>query len=377
MKCRILYLIGQLHSGGSERQLYYLLAAMDRSLYRPAVAVWNFRESDVYVPRIRDLGVAIHSFQGANSAIAKLRAMRCLIEQLQVEIVHSFTFYLNIAAYWSVRGTQAIALGSMRSSLEMDKKVSGWLLGKLSARWPDYQIYNSYEAVKHQSRSRSLFLPKRVFVVQNGVDLQYFSVMRRQPTIKPVRIVAVGSLVSVKRWDRLLSAAAELKGRKLDFSVEIAGGGPLRASLEQQVQELGISDRVTFRGYTDDIPTLLSQAAFLVHTSDAEGSPNTVMEAMACGRAVVSTDVGDVSSLIDNGTTGFVVRRGDDAMLIERMATLIVDPSLCRRMGEASRAKAQREFELDRLVSDTLAVYRAAGWGDVPTCNLSPNKAIR
>jgi len=334
---------------------------MDRSLYRPAVAVWNFRESDVYVPRIRDLGVAIHSFQGANSAIAKLRAMRCLVEQLQVEIVHSFTFYLNIAADLSTRGTQAIALGSMRSALEMDKKVSGWLLGKLSARWPHYQIYNSYEAAKYKSRSTSLFLPKRVFVVQNGIDLQYFSLTRQQ-TIKPVRIVAIGSLVSVKRWDRLLSATAALKGRKLDFSVEIAGDGPLRTSLEQQVQELGISDRVTFRGYTDDIPALLSQAAFLVHTSDAEGSPNTVMEAMACGRAVVSTDVGDVSSLIDNGTTGFVVRRGDDAMLIERMATLIGDSDLCSRMGEASHAKAQREFELDRFVSDTFAVYRAAGW---------------
>jgi len=168
----------------------------------------------------------------------------------------------------------------------------------------------------------------------------------------------------VKRWDRLLSATAELKRRKLDFSVEFAGDGPLRKSLEQQAQALDISDRVTFRGYAHDIPLLLSHATFLVHTSDAEGSPNAVMEAMACGRAVVATDVGDVPSLVENGKTGFVVPRGDDGMLVERMTTLISNRDLCKRMGEAGRIKAEREFGLDRLASDTLAVYRAAGWED-------------
>ena len=88
------------------------------------------------------------------------------------------------------------------------------------------------------------------------------------------------------------------------------------------------------------------------------------MEAMACGRAVVATDVGDTPSIVDHQKTGFVVPRGDDAALVERMATLIADRELCRRMGEAGRLKAEREFGLDRLVSETLAAYRAAGWKD-------------
>lgn len=84
---------------------------------------------------------------------------------------------------------------------------------------------------------------------------------------------------------------------------------------------------------------------------------------MAAGRAVVATDAGDVPSIVDD-RTGFVVRRGDDARLIERLATLITNRELCRQMGEAARAKAEREFGLDRLVSETLAAYRAAGWRD-------------
>jgi glycosyltransferase involved in cell wall biosynthesis len=368
--CRILYLIGQLHSGGSERQLYYLLESMDRSRYRPAVAVWNFSEKEIYVPQIRKIGVSIYCLPNVPLASAKLAALRRLVKQLKPEIVHSFSFYLNFAAYWGVRGTDAVALGSMRSALHLDKRVNGWLLGKLSARWPRTQIYNSFEAANYKSNSRSLFLPKRVLVVPNGVDLQYFNVVPVLVTT-PIRILAVGSLVPVKRWDRLLLATAELKRRRLDFSVELVGDGPLYKSLGRQVEKLGISDRLTLRGYTDDIPALLSSASFLVHTSDAEGSPNSIMEAMACGRAVVATSVGDVASLVEDGTTGFVVHRGDDAMLIECMATLISNRDLCGRMGEAGRAKAEREFRLDRLVSETLAVYRAAGWNDARPCKKS------
>jgi glycosyltransferase involved in cell wall biosynthesis len=85
---------------------------------------------------------------------------------------------------------------------------------------------------------------------------------------------------------------------------------------------------------------------------------------MACGRAVVATDVGDTPSLVEDRKTGFVVPRGDDAALVERMATLIADRELCHRMGQAGRLKAKHEFGLDRLVSETLAAYRDAGWKD-------------
>jgi glycosyltransferase involved in cell wall biosynthesis len=360
MDCGILYLIGQLRSGGSERQLFYLLREMDRNHYRPAVAVWNFSEKDIFLAKIRDLDVPVYSFQSAVSALAKLLALRRMVKELGPKIVHSFSFYLNFAAHWSVRGTAATALGSMRSTLQLDMQINGWLLSKLSARLPHRQIYNSFEAARSAEMTKSLFTPRHLFVVQNGVDLESFPLVSLS-TSRPVKILGVGSLLAVKRWDRLILAASELKRRKFDFSVHIVGDGPLRASLERKVQNLGISDCLRFLGYSDDISRLLSDATFLVHSSDAEGCPNVVMEAMACGRAVVTTDVGDAPRLVEDGKTGFVVPCGDDAMLVERMATLLNDYELCKRMGEAGRANAEREFGLDRMVSNTLAVYQTAG----------------
>jgi glycosyltransferase involved in cell wall biosynthesis len=361
MTCRFLYLIGELGPGGSERQLYYLLQAMDRERYRPTVAVWNVHRNNVYGPQIRALGVALHSFPAGLSAATKLRAFRRLVRELKPEVVHSYSFYTNFVAHWGTYGTKAVALGSIRNDFTSEKKYAGLWRGRLSARWPRHQISNNSLAIDVVRRSRGLFVPEQIHLVRNALDLELF---RSVPftTGSQVRLVGVGSLVARKRWDRLLLAALELKRRGLNFLVRIAGDGPLRGSLWQQAQGLGLADRLQFIGYTPDIPKLLSHATFLVHTADHEGCPNVVMEAMACRRAVVATDVGDVPSLVEDGKTGFVVRRGDDTTLAARMATFITQSDLCRQMGEAGRVKAEREFGLDRLVAGTLAAYRASGW---------------
>jgi len=178
----------------------------------------------------------------------------------------------------------------------------------------------------------------------------------------PAHIVGVGSLLPIKRWDRLISAAAQLKEAGLNFLLRIIGDGPQRHSLEVFSEKLGLQDCVQFEGHVDDIASVLSNARFLVHTSDAEGCPNAVLEAMACGRAIVATDVGDISRLVDNNKSGFIVACSDQAALVESMATLIRDNHICCRMGLAAREKAEREFGLDRLVNQTFAAYRECGW---------------
>lgn len=78
----------------------------------------------------------------------------------------------------------------------------------------------------------------------------------------------------------------------------------------------------------------------------------------------MATDAGDIPDLVDEGKTGFVVRRGDLAALVERLATFLSDYDLCERMGQAAWVKVEQEFGLNRLVSETFAAYRAAGWRD-------------
>ncbi len=367
--CRLLYLVGELHTGGLERQLWYLLRAMDRDRYKPAVAVWNYREEDVHVGPIRALGVPIHALPAGAGRVAKLGALSRLARRLKPEVIHSYTFYTNFAAYWAARSAGAVGVGSVRGELNWGIRDAGPVIGRLSARWPAHQVCNAACAATALRELRGPFLPRQLSIVRNGLDLDAYPAAPLPARAIP-RILGVGYLLPVKRWDLLLGAARQLKQAGIRFEMRIAGGGPLRSALEQQARDLGVNDCVEFLGDRSDVARLLADSTVVVHTSDSEGCPNAVMEAMASGRAVVATDAGDIPLLIENGVSGFVVPRGDTDAIAERLSALIGDPGLCARMGEAARAAAVRAFGLQRLVTESLAAYRSAGWrpaaGDAP-----------
>src|SRR6188508_11249 len=116
MPCRLLYLVGQLRLGGLERQLYYLLANLDRARYQPAVVVWNLNVKENYYKEIEALKIPISGYPSGWSPLLKLRAFRALARQVQPEVIHSYSFHTNFAAYYAARGTRALAIGSLRSS---------------------------------------------------------------------------------------------------------------------------------------------------------------------------------------------------------------------------------------------------------------------
>ncbi|MDF0677234.1 MAG: glycosyltransferase family 4 protein [Nitrospira sp.] len=368
---RLLYVVGQLGLGGLERQLYYLLANLDHARYQPAVVVWNHNPNDKYYRDIEELSIPIYGLSADGNPLLKLKTLRAFARQVSPEVIHSYGFHTNFAAYYAAWGNGTVAIGSLRGDFVSAKREGGAFRGALNARWPVCHISNSMASADAVKRAVGLFTPRHVFVVRNALDLKQF---RWAGDISKRRdyVAAVGSLLPVKRWDRLLRVAQSLKTvANSGIRFEIAGDGPLRLSLENLAADLGISDLVVFRGAVYDIPTFLREAKFLVHTSESEGCPNVVMEAMACGIPVVAMEAGEIPYLIEDGKMGYVVPQDDEVSFVERMSQLLDDNELCLRMGLAAYEKAKREFTLDRLVSDTLTVYRSAGWGEKSIDNLT------
>jgi glycosyltransferase involved in cell wall biosynthesis len=354
--------VGQLGIGGLERQLFYLLQAMDRQRLTPIVAVWNYRDNDRYVHKIRSLRVLVLSLGKDTSRTGKLIAFRRMVSHFQPEVVHSYCFFTNWAAWWGTLGSTALSIGSIRNSFLFDRQSTGAILGRACARWPRIQICNSWAAKKTAESCNTICKPNRLYVVRNGLDLTEFTprVAEHDNTL-----LAVGSLYPKKRWDRLVNIIYLLSSKGARFAVHHVGGGPLRGELEDLARSRGVNGLIRFLGPRDNISELLAESTLLVHTAEDEGCPNVVMEAMACGRAVVAMDAGDIPFLIDDGKTGFVVRRGDETTFADRVAQLLFDKDLRWQMGLAARVKAEREFGLERLVSETLEAYRAAGWKDL------------
>ncbi len=136
------------------------------------------------------------------------------------------------------------------------------------------------------------------------------------------------------------------------------GDGDDREHLEQRAHDLGLAKSCLFLGYQEDVAPWYAVCDAVVLTSASEGTPVTIIEALAAGRPVVATKVGGVADVVDEGETGFLVRPGDTHALAERLEILAHDPERRVAMGVTGRERVLRRYAVARLVDDVDALYR-------------------
>ena len=170
-----------------------------------------------------------------------------------------------------------------------------------------------------------------------------------------VRLISVGRAVDKKGYDLLLAALAGLPP-ELYWRLVHIGGGELLQSLQQQAHELGIADRIEWRGALPQAEVLACyrEADLFVLPSkispdgDRDGLPNVLMEAQSQGLACLSTDISGIPELILHAETGWLVEQQDVPALRRALQTLISDPVLRRRLGQAGCERVRQEFSMDR-----------------------------
>lgn len=154
-------------------------------------------------------------------------------------------------------------------------------------------------------------------VVYNGIDLKKFKRSRNNHSSgnNKIIIVNVASFTPQKNHRMLIEAFEHVvsmaKAKKISIELRLIGDGPLRKSIEDLVKEKGLNEQVKFFGVRTDVPTLLNQCNIFALSSNREGFPISLIEALACGLPVVATSVGGISEILENGRTGFLVPPGD------------------------------------------------------------------
>jgi glycosyltransferase involved in cell wall biosynthesis len=184
--------------------------------------------------------------------------------------------------------------------------------------------------------------PGRVRYVPNGIDLTRFAGPRPIRQGPPV-IGTVAALRAEKNIPRLLRAFA-LVTAQLPASLVIVGDGGERPALTALAETLGVADRVTFTGHRDDTPALYAGFDVFALSSDTEQMPLSVIEAMASGLPVATTDVGDVRVMLAEPNAPFVGPLEVEA-LAGSLAALLRDPALRAEIGAANQVKARRDFD--------------------------------
>jgi glycosyltransferase involved in cell wall biosynthesis len=353
---KVCFLAGTLGQGGAERQLYYMLVALQDAGAVPRVLCLTERE--YWQERIEALGIQVAWVGQGKSPVRRLVRIIRELKRDRPDILQSQHFFANSYVVAAARMLRLHDIGAIRGDgfeeLESNPGLPGWL----SLRLPRTLAANSQTAIENAvtlgvARRRLAFLP-------NAVDATLLTESQRQPG-KPVRLLTVGSLVPVKRLDRFLRTISRVS-RRASIPVEgiIVGEGPLRAALESQARELGIDKgNVRFCGKASDPGAWYRDADILLLTSDREGTPNVVLEAMAFGLPIVATRVGGLPAVVFDGETGYLIGREDEEALANAVVDLVQDREKRLAFGKRGRIFVQENHTLPQLTASLRQLYNA------------------
>lgn len=261
----------------------------------------------------------------------------------------------------------SFGVGPKVPTLVASRRVDFHLQGHSFSRWKYRQVACFIAASRAIAKIlRADGIPaSQIVVVHDGIDVDKVrhtpaADLHREfwfPKGAPV-LVNVAALVPHKGQKFLIDAMALVRRSVPDAQLVIFGDGELRPSLEEQIRDLDLGKHVVLAGFRDDVLSLTRSADLFVMSSVTEGLGSTLLDAMAMGLAVAGTTAGGIPEAVEHGVTGLLVAPGHADALADAVVTLLKDPALRARMGEAGRARVEAEFGVDRLVDGTLAAYR-------------------
>jgi len=355
--------------GGPEKTILQGAQRADRSRFAVTVCyLRDLRDRDFSIDRrARDLGVDYVEIHERNSYDPRIwPALRTLVRERRIQIVHAHEYKTNLLAWLLARRDGVIPLST----------VHGWF-GRDTWRErvyyaADKRVLARFPRLIAVSRELAADLieagcePDCVTVIPNGIDHRLFTRAPEQRAAirqllgaadEDVIVGAVGRLERQKRFDLLMEAIADVRRRNPRVRLFIAGDGGLRDELLDVHRRLGLGNACVFLGHRGDVRVLHNAFDVFVQSSDREGSPNVVLEAMALETPIVATDVGGTSTLVDDGVHGLIVPAGSSSALAQAIERVCGDPARAASRARAARRRVEEEWSFDRRMDRVEAIY--------------------
>jgi glycosyltransferase involved in cell wall biosynthesis len=362
----VTYVIVSLAVGGAETQLIRLVNGLDRDRFKPSIICLR-EEGELQRVLASDVAVvrpsrAAHGARGR--IVAGGHAISFLARELRrqgPDLVHAYLPAAYVPAglaAWSLRVPVIVA--GRRGYTSGKVYGTGWwrILAGLANRVIDVQICNS-NAVREVAVAGEGVNRARTRVIYNGIDLPSLNraALPLEMASEYAQTVMVANFISYKGHVHVLHAVATVVKERPRFRLVLIGDGSERHALERLVVDLGLGQHVVFAGRRQDAAELVRGFDFSILGSSEESIPNALMESMAVAVPVISTRVGGVTELVDDGVHGLLVPFGDVETMAKAITWMLDHPDERRRMGEAGRNRIAADFSTARMVSQTEAVY--------------------
>lgn len=352
---KIIFTIPSLGSGGAERVVSTLANEMTLRSYEVSIVLSG--NSRVHYPlseqvKLIKLECEKHYGQlnGIHRYLKRIRDIRAAIAVRDADMIISFMAENNIDVCLATRGLNVPVIVSERNDPSIDpasrikqimRKFAYYRADGFVFQTPDAQAYFS---TRIQNKSCIIFNP-----LTSQLPKPYTG-------IRDKRIVAVGRLHKQKNFPLLIDAFSEFVLRYPEYILEIYGEGPEEVNLRNLLKDKNLTQKIFLKGFCEDVHNQIQSAAFFVMTSDFEGMPNALVEAMALGMPCISTDCrcGGPRQLIKDGENGLLVPVGERESLLNAMLKLAQEPQFAKKLGESAEL-IKMQVDTQTIVDQWLA----------------------
>lgn len=364
---RVVHIIGGGDVGGAKTHMLYLLRELSRHMEVKLISL----RPGAFADDAAALGIDVAVVKSAN-IFSDIKKVKKIIKEGKYDIVHSHGAKANIFSLAASRKAGLPTVTTVHSDYRLDymhsfpKRITIGLVNSIALRFIKNHIAVSNN-FKDMLISRN-FNPLDIYVLYNGMDFSQPSVeysrkklLQKHNLDIPDDNVIVGiaaRLYPVKSIETIVKAAHIVKARNSKVKFLIGGDGEDRRMLESLTTELGLRDTVFFLGWQDDPNEIMSSIDISVLTSISESFSYSILEGARFKKATISTRVGGIPDLIENGRNGFLFEPGDVGRFAELILELSADEKKRTEMGEQLYEKALSQFSVESMGRTQISIYK-------------------
>lgn len=345
---KMMFYINTIGYGGAERVITNLADRFSQNGYEVTlVTSYSVEKEYAHSDKVKRAVLSPVRFKSQlERNIVLTKKLRKLVKEVKPDILVSFMGENNFRAITSCMGTKTSCVVSVRNdpNREYPNKTFRFL-AKFLYKFASGVVFQTEDAKKWFSEA----IQKKSQIILNQADIRFYE---QEPAESKKDIVTTGRLVAQKNHEMLIDAFAKIANEVQD-NLYIYGQGPYKEKLEEKIKNMGLADRVFLPGATDKVPEVVKGSKLFVLSSNFEGMPNSLMEAMVLGTACISTDCpcGGPKYLIDNMENGILVPIKNADKMAEAMKLLLSDDELRNQLGEKAKEKSM-QFHPDVIYNE-------------------------
>ncbi len=344
----IMFVIATLQGGGAERVVCTMANYWADKGHKVSIATFAAKGQGSAYPlhenvSLSELDILGKKHGAISDNVSRIKSIRAFVQRENPDHVVSFMESTNVLVMLATMGLGVPVTISDRIDPKAYNYGAVWrLLRNVSYHFADHFVVQTKDVTESYPAS----LGRKAAIIPNFVNA-----LPAAPAVQRDNVVcAMGRLTKQKGFDVLLSAFAALPDQNDGWGLEIYGEGEDGEALKTLSQDLGISDRVSFKGFTDDVPSVMNRAGIFVLSSRYEGFPNVLLEAMAFAVPVISTDCRcGPKEIIENNKNGLLVPNENVKKLSAQLSLLMQDSALREKLGNEA-VKVREDYSIGRIM---------------------------